>query len=350
MLRRRVPGRWTLSSLWLLWTAIGTGVVLATVLLTDPAIDLIGIGVSAAILSILAVSYQVVFGFAGQFSVAHAVPYGMGAYTTAILMTRWDYSFWLALPLAMLSGAVGGAFLGAPAWRLDRDYVALVTLAAGVGFQQIALNWGSITGGSRGIANIPLLTWSGDVLDDKGYLVIAIVLTALVTVVAQSLKHSPLGKGWLAIRDDELAARAMGIRNRSSKIAAFALGGFLAGAAGALFAVYQSFVSSVSFGVVQSVQILLMVLLAGLGRVYSTLLVAILYTFVTTKLAQSADVSLAIIGSAILLVTIFRFGDWAILRRVRNITNLVSRFPFRRNVSRVSSRREVEAPGGGDVS
>lgn len=325
------------------WTIIGTGVVLGTVLLTDPAIDIIGIAMSAAILAILAVSYQVVFGFAGQFSVAHAVPYGMGAYTTAILMTRWEFSFWLALPLAMLSGALGGAFLGFPAWRLDRDYVALVTLAAGVAFQQIALNWGTLTGGSRGIANIPLVSWSGVLLDDKGYLVIAVALTAFVTVVAQSLKHSALGKGWLAIRDDELAARAMGIRNRSSKIAAFAIGGFLAGAAGALFAVYQSFVSSVSFGVVQSVQILLIVLLAGLGRVYSTLFVAVIYTFVTTKLAESADVSLAIIGSAILIVTILRFSDWRLLR-LRGFTTALSRLPFLSSLKEVSvAPPEVDA-------
>jgi branched-chain amino acid transport system permease protein len=331
MLLRRASDHRTPSSWWLLWTVAVTGLIMGGALYTNPAIDLIGIAVSAAILGILAVSYQVVFGFAGQFSVAQAVPYGVGAYTTAILMTQWGYSFWAVLPIAMLAGALGGAVLGAPAWRLDRDYVALVTLAAGVAFQQVALNWGTVTGGSRGIANIPLVTWSGDPLDDRGYLVIAILLTSVVTIIAQTLKHSALGKGWLAIRDDELAARAMGVRNRSAKIAAFAVGGFLAGAAGALFAVYQSFVSSVSFGVVQSVQILLIVLLAGLGRIYTTLVVAIVYTFVTTRLAESADVSLAIIGAAILIVTILRYSDWSLLRS-RSFSSFMSRFPWPRTI------------------
>ena len=170
-----------------------------------------GVGAVIAIWVVLVNGYTVTYGFAGQFSVGHAALWGVGAYATAILMSRFGWSFWSAIPVAVIAGCLAGAVFGLPAWRLRGDYIALVTLAGGIIVQQIMLNWG-VTGGADGIANVPPVTIGDRPLDDTGYYVLLGAIAFLCTAFTSYLKHSAIGLSWRAVKDDELAAEASGIR------------------------------------------------------------------------------------------------------------------------------------------
>jgi branched-chain amino acid transport system permease protein len=268
----------------------------------------IGLGVTVCIWIILALSYTVTLGLAGQFSVAHAALYGVGAYVTAILMTKWGLSYWATIPLGIVAGAALGAFIGLPAWRLSGDYVALVTLGAGVIAQEIMLNWTSVTGGRDGVANVPIVTLFGYVFRDPDYYVTAVVATFAVLLVVLKLRNSDLGRSWLAIREDELAAQAMGIRTAKLKVLSFAVGGGLAAVAGGLYAVFNAFVSSVGFGLTQSVNVLLIVLLGGLGRIWAAVIAAVVLTVVTAEFTTLSDISVGLYGFLMLMVIMFRGG------------------------------------------
>lgn len=267
-----------------------------------------GLGALAGIWIIFAAGYTVTYGFAGQFSVGHAALLGCGAYTTAILMTRLNWPFWPTVPVAIAVGAVMGGIFVLPAWRLRGDYVALVTLAAGVIIQQVMLNWNQVTGGADGIANISLVTLGGHVLSDNDYYALLLGLALLCTAFTSYLKHSQLGLAWRAMRDDELAAQASGMRTQRLKVLAFAVGGGLSGLAGSLFAVFNGFVSSVSFGISQSVLVIVMVLIGGPGRVWSTAVAAALLEVLDADLTQFSSVSVGVTGVLMLAAIGLRSG------------------------------------------
>ncbi len=274
-----------------------------------------GLGALVGIWIIFAASYTVTYGFAGQFSVGHAALLGCGAYTTAILMTRLNWPFWPTVPVAIGVGAVMGALFMLPTWRLQGDYVALVTLAAGVITQQVMLNWNQLTGGADGIANIPLVTLGRHVLSDNDYYTLILGLALLCTAFTSYLKHSPLGLAWRAVRGDELAAQASGMRTRRLKMLAFVVGGGLAGLAGSLFAVFNGFVGSVSFGLSQSVLVIVMVLIGGPGRVWGTAVVAALLEGLDAELTQFSSVSVGVTGVLMLAAIGLSGGFGAALAR-----------------------------------
>jgi ABC-type branched-subunit amino acid transport system ATPase component/ABC-type branched-subunit amino acid transport system permease subunit len=274
-----------------------------------------GLGALVGIWIIFAASYTVTYGFAGQFSVGHAALLGCGAYTTAILMTRLNWPFWPTAPTAIAVGAVTGGMFMLPSWRLRGDYVALVTLAAGIIAQQVMLNWNQVTGGADGIANIPLVTLGSHVLSDNDYYVLILGLALLCTAFTSYLKHSPLGLAWRAVRDDELAAQASGMRTQWLKVLAFMVGGGLAGLAGSLFAVFNGFVSSVSFGLSQSVLVIVMVLIGGPGRVWSTAIAAALLEGLDAELTQFSSVSVGVTGVLMLVAIGLRAGSGAAFTR-----------------------------------
>lgn len=255
-----------------------------------------GLGGLVGIWIIFAASYTVTYGFAGQFSVGQAALLGCGGYATAILMTRLNWPFWPTVPVSIGSGAAMGAIFAVSSWRLKGDYVALTTLAAGIIIQQVMLNWTQVTGGADGIANIPLVALGGHVLSDNDYYVLLLGVGLLSTAFTSYLKHSPLGLAWRAVRDDELAAQASGMGTRRLKTLAFVVGGGLAGLAGALFAAFNGFVSSVSFGINQSVLVIVMVLIGGPGRVWSTAIAAALLEGLNAELTQFSSVSLGVTG------------------------------------------------------
>ncbi|MDQ6797856.1 MAG: branched-chain amino acid ABC transporter permease, partial [Actinomycetota bacterium] len=207
-----------------------------------------GLGTTAVIAVITALGLQVVFGLSGQLSVAQAPLQGIGAYAMAQLMVSHGWSFSAALVPAVAAAAVFGVVVGLPGMRVRGDVLALATLGAGEILQSLFLNTERFTAGYQGIAAVPGVSVFGNTLDDRGLYAVALGLALLVLGATLALKASPLGRSWMALRDDEVAARAYGVRPGRLRLLAFAVGSAMAGAAGGLYAVQNGFVSSVSFG------------------------------------------------------------------------------------------------------
>ena len=267
-----------------------------------------GLGTTAVIASVLALGYQVTYGFTGQLSVAHAPLQGIGAYAVAQLMTSQGWPFWAAVPPAVVLAGVAGGVVGLPGVRVRGDVLALITLGAGEILQSLYLKTTAFTGGYQGIAGIPPVTLLGARLDERGLYAVALATGLVVLVAVLALRASPLGRAWLAQRDDEVAARALGVRPGPLRLLAFALGAAIAGLAGGLYAVQNSYVSSVSFGLTQTVTVILIVLVAGEGRIARTVVAAALFTAVVHQLTGRGEVSEGATGALILAVVAFRLG------------------------------------------
>ena len=267
-----------------------------------------GLGTTAAIAVIMALGYQVTYGFSGQLSVAHAPLQGIGAYTVAQLTTAHGWSFWTSLAPAAMAAAAVGAVVGLPGLRVRGDVLALVTLGAGEILQSLYLNTTAFTAGSAGISGIPLVSVFGTRLDSRGLYALALALALAVLVLVRSLRDSPLGRAWTAARDDEVAAAALGVRVGGLRVLAFAVGAAVAGVAGGLYAVQDGFVSSVSFGLGQTVTVILIVLLAGEGRLGRTVAAAVAVTAVVDRLTGYGALSEGVTGLFILLVVAARLG------------------------------------------
>ena len=267
-----------------------------------------GLGTTAVIAIVLALGYQVTYGFSGQLSVAHAPLQGIGAYAVANLTTTAGWSFWWSLPVAVALAALFGAVVGLPGLRVRGDVLALVTLGAGEILQSLYLNTERFTQGSDGIAGIPPVSVLGRALDFRGLYVVAVGLGLLTLLAVLALRHSPLGRAWLAARDDEVAARAFGVSVGRLRLLAFAVGAGIAGAAGALYAVQDRFVSSVSFGLGQTVIVILVVLVAGEARIGRTVAAAIAMTVLVDRLTPYGRVSEGVTGALILAVVALRLG------------------------------------------
>jgi ABC-type branched-subunit amino acid transport system permease subunit len=273
-----------------------------------------GLGTTAAIAVILALGYQVTFGLSGQLSVAHAPLQGVGAYAVARLMVTQHWSFWPALVAGALAAAAVGAVVGLPGLRVRGDVLALATLGAGEILQSLYLHTTSFTGGFQGIAGVGGVSLFGRRLGDHGLYGVALGAALLVLSAVLAVRASPLGRAWLALRDDELAATSLGVRSGPLRLLAFALGAAVAGVAGGLYAVQNGFVSSVSFGLSQTVTIILVVLVAGEARIGRTVLAAVAYTVIVDRLAAHGTVSEGLTGALILAVVAFRLG---LLDRIR---------------------------------
>lgn len=267
-----------------------------------------GLGTTATIAVILALGYQVTYGFSGQLSVAHAPLQGIGAYAMAQLTTAHGWSFWASLAPAALAAAAVGAVVGLPGLRVRGDVLALVTLGAGEILQSLYLNTTAFTAGPAGISGIPLVSVFGARLDSRGLYAVALGMVLAVLLLVRSLRDSPLGRAWTASRDDEVAAAALGIRVGGLRVLAFAVGAAVAGAAGGLYAVQDGFVSPVSFGLGQTVTVILIVLLAGEGRLGRTVAAAVAVTAVVDRLTGYAQLSEGVTGAFILLVVAARLG------------------------------------------
>lgn len=228
---------------------------------------------------------NIVVGMAGLLDLGYVAFYAVGAYSFALLSTYFDFiGFWIALPLAGMFAALWGLTLGFPVLRLRGDYLAIVTLAFGEIIRVVLLNWYEFTGGPNGISGIPKPTLFGleFTRGDDGvaaylgieystihrfiYLYYIIFALALVTnFVTMRLRRLPVGRAWEALREDEIACRALGINTTNTKLTAFAIGAMFGGFAGSFFATRQGFISPESFTFLESAIILAIVVLGGLG-------------------------------------------------------------------------------------
>jgi branched-chain amino acid transport system permease protein len=265
------------------------------------------VAILVGIYIILALGLNVVVGFAGLLNLGFVAFYALGAYTYALLNTRLALGFWTALPFSVGLSAIAGFLLAVPALRLRGDYLAIVTLGFGEITRLILNNWDSLTMGPNGISGIAapaILSLSLGKLSYFYYLVLLFVLITLFTT--RRVYSSKIGRAWVAMREDEIASSIIGINTTIYKLYAFAFGAFWAGLAGAVFAAKMQFVSPESFTFMESVLILCMVILGGLGSIWGVILGALILVLLPEMLREVQLYRMLTLGASLVLLMVFR--------------------------------------------
>ena len=303
---------------------------------------------------LLSLGLNIVVGFAGLLDLGYIAFYAVGAYVYALLASaHFDVHlpFWVILPIGALVACVFGVLLGTPTLKLRGDYLAIVTLGFGEIIRIFLNNLSqpvNITNGPQGIYLIDPFhlgafsfskreTIAG--LDFTGpvkYYYILLAALAVAIVVNLRLQDSRIGRAWEAIREDEIAARAMGINTRNMKLLAFAMGASFGGIAGGMFSAIQGFISPESFILVESVMVLSMVVLGGMGNVFGVVLGALLLSFIPEVLRYTVGpvqeavfgrtlidpevIRMLLFGFALVLMMLFRpAGIWPSALRKREL-------------------------------
>lgn len=239
-----------------------------------------------------AVGLNILTGFTGQISLGHAAFMGIGGYTAAILVTRLDFPFWLALPGAGVVAALAGMIIGMPSLRVKGLYLCIATLAAQFIFEFLFINWESLTKGIRGI-NLPAPELFGTVLDtERKFYFLTIALVVPLVAFARNLFRTRVGRAFVAIRDRDLAAEIMGISLFRYKLMAFGISSFYAGIAGALWVSFMRIVTPEHFPFHLSIQYLAMIIVGGLGSVLGSIFGAI-FMMLTPELLNVASSALS---------------------------------------------------------
>jgi len=248
---------------------------------------------NAGVFMLLAIGLNTVVGFAGLLDLGYAAFFAIGAYTYAYGASPFSglhISFWIMLPLGALIAATFGILLGAPTLRLRGDYLAIVTLGFGEIVPIVFLNADRYSNGTNGIGGIytpSILNYTFRIGDPWPYYVTMAVILAFVMILMYRLEDSRLGRAWMALREDELAAASMGINTVTTKLLAFAIGASTAGFAGAFIASKLTFVSPDQFSFVVSFTVLSMVVLGGMGNIWGVAAGAfIIFEFQTQVLKQ----------------------------------------------------------------
>jgi branched-chain amino acid transport system permease protein len=273
------------------------------------------VAVSVATYAMLGLGLNIVVGFAGLLDLGYAAFFAIGAYTSALLMTQAHWNFFATLPLAVLFTGTAGAILGYPTLRLRSDYLAIVTLGFGEMTRIAITNW-DYAGGPNGIWNIPWPSAFGYEFNTQAaFLVVSLCLLAIAMIFAQNLDHSRLGRGWVAMREDEFAAEAVGVPTLRLKLLAYVMGGMWAGLAGAFFATRIGTIDPTSFTFQLSVLILIVVVLGGTGSLPGVLLGALVVVALPEVLRQFATYRILIF--AILLIGMMLLRPQGLWPRVR---------------------------------
>jgi branched-chain amino acid transport system permease protein len=342
--------------------ALAVGLALITIALTAlPFVVTMQFGTTwvritnfAILYIFLALGLNIVVGFAGLLDLGYIAFYAVGAYVYALLASPQfgiHWPFWAILPLGAAVAAIFGILLGAPTLKLRGDYLAIVTLGFGEIIRIFLNNLDhpiNITNGPRGIARIDPVRIDGVdfgrsdsvlglvVTGPIKYYYLLLVMVMVVIFINVRLQNSRIGRAWEAIREDEVAARAMGINTRNMKLLAFAMGASFGGVAGGMFSAIQSFVSPESFVLVESIMVLAMVVLGGMGNIWGVILGAVLLSFVPEilrftvqpvqerlfgrMLVEPEVVRMLVFGFALVLIMLLRPGGlWPSAVRKREL-------------------------------
>ncbi|MDI3269930.1 MAG: ATP-binding cassette domain-containing protein [Bacillota bacterium] len=292
--------------------------ILLVAIAVPPFLSLYPLGVIIGILTfaILGLGLNIVVGYAGLLDLGYAAFFAIGAYTTALLMVKAEASFWAALPVALFLAGVAGVLLGYPVLRLRSDYLAIVTLGFGE-IVRITVTNLDFTGGPEGILGIPRPSLFGFRLDSDlsmYYLALALVLIALY--FSRQLAFSRLGRAWLSLREDELAAEPVGVPVLRVKLMAFVMGAIWGGLAGAFFAVRVGVINPTSFVFMQSVLVLMVVVIGGMGSLPGVLLGAAAVVGLPELLRSLQDWRFLIFGIALIaMMLLLPEGLWPAPRR-----------------------------------
>jgi branched-chain amino acid transport system permease protein len=239
---------------------------------------------------IAAVGLNLLTGFTGQISLGHAAFVGVGAYTSAILVTRLGFSFWLSIPFAGLVAALTGMIIGIPSLRVKGLYLCIATLAAQFIFEFIFIHWESMTRGITGINIPPPSIGSLRFITEKEFYWITLVFVLLGIGYARNLARSRMGRAFVAIRDRDLSAEIIGINLFRYKLSAFAISSFYAGVAGALWVTFLKVVTPDHFPFILSIQYLAMIIVGGLGSILGSIFGAIFMTLIPEVLNYLSEI------------------------------------------------------------
>jgi branched-chain amino acid transport system permease protein len=256
---------------------------------------------------VLALGLNMEVGQTGLLNLGYVAFYAIGAYTYAVLSTAAGLSFWPGL-LAGAGVAAGfAAVLGLPTLQLRGDYFAIVTLGLGEITRIVLNNWDGVTGGPNGILNIGRPKLAGYTLHStRDFYYLILVMVILTVFAVKRIMASRIGRAWLAIREDQVAAEAVGINTFRLKLLSFVLGSALAGMTGVFFAAKMAFVSPESFTFFESVMVLCMVVLGGMGSIPGIILGALLLIMLPEIFRDFQDYRMLAFGVALVLMTVFR--------------------------------------------
>jgi len=242
----------------------------------------------SAIATIGSLGINLLTGFTGQISVGQAGFLAIGAYSSAIL-TKCGFPFLLALPLAGLISTIAGFLVGIPSLKLKRLYIAITTFAFGFIIEHLANSWVSLTNGAQGMVVSPANIFGINIDTDKEFFFLVFPLAVLATIFARNLVRSKPGRAWIAIRDRDIAAEAMGIDLYRYKLSSFAVSSFYAGVAGSLMAHYFQYIGPTHFELLISVQYLAMIIIGGLGSILGSIFGAVFMTALPELLKLLSD-------------------------------------------------------------
>lgn len=231
------------------------------------------------IYSIMSLSLNLIAGYTGLLSLCHAAFMAIGAYATAIIMTRVELNFFIIFVISGIIASIFGALIGLPTLRLKGDYLAIATLGFGEIVKNILVNWDSLTGGPMGISGIPtpqLIFYKFNSTSKMQYVILIWIFVVITYLIIRKLMRSRFGRALEAIREDEIAALTMGINITKYKIFSFTIGAFFAGLAGSIWAYYNQNVTPDTFTFMMSIMVLCMVVLGGLGNHLAVILGAII--------------------------------------------------------------------------
>ncbi len=268
---------------------------------------IIDVAILSGIYVILALGLNVVVGFTGLLNLGFVAFYAIGAYSFALLNTKLGLGFWSALPLSVFITTIAGYLLAVPALRLRGDYLAIVTLGFGEIVRLVLNNWDSLTRGPNGISGITSASlFSIPVTNLSHFYFFVLFFVCLAVFVMRRVQASKYGRAWIAIREDEIAASAMGVNTTLYKLYACAFGAFWAGIAGSLFATKMQFVSPESFTFMESVLILSMVILGGLGSIAGVVIGALILVFLPEALREIQLYRMLALGAGLVVLMVFR--------------------------------------------
>ncbi len=285
------------------------------------------VGVTIGFNVMLAVALNLFIGFAGQISLGHAAFFGMGAYASAILTTRYGWSPWPAMGVGLVIVYVVALLISRPILKLKGHYLAMATLGFGIIVNIIMVEAVDWTGGPDGMSGIPgleLFGWAVD-SDLRWYAVMAVVMLATV-LLSLNIIDSRAGRALRAVHGSEVAAQTLGVDTARVKSQVFVLSACLASLAGSLFAHQQNFISPVSFNFFFSIEVVTMVVLGGLASTYGAVFGAIVLTLLPQVLVVFEDYEVLILGTILMSIMIFLpqglfvglvRGSTGLLRRLR---------------------------------
>lgn len=268
---------------------------------------LMRVGILALLYGALTVSLNLVNGFTGLFSLGHAAFYGIGAYASALLALRLGWPFPVAIISAAVVAALFGLLLSLPSVRLRGIYLAIVTLAFAEIVRLMLINLQWLTRGPFGLPGVPPPDLFGlRLTSDISVFILALLLLLLAIYIVERIMRSRVGEALLAIRDDEVAAAACGIRVFQHKVLAFVTAAAIAGMAGSVYAHYTRFISPDSFTLNESFIVLSMLVLGGLGSTPGAVLGALVLTALPEFFRFASEYRMLIYGIVLVLVVLFR--------------------------------------------